>query len=157
MITSLAITGHRPDKLGGYRIPNCQFDQVTELLHKTFLELKPRTVISGMALGVDQWAAEVALDLGIHVVAAIPFEGQESNWPEESQRKYRALLRHVGAVKVVSPGGYAAWKMQYRNEWMVDHAEYVVAVWDRSPGGTANCMKYVIERGVPHRNLWEQM
>ena len=154
---TLAFTGHRPDKLGGYKIPNCQFSLVVELIHDVLVEMKPSSVISGMALGVDLWAPEIAMDLGIYTVAAIPFEGQESNWPVESQERYRALLNAVSDVKVVSPGGYAPWKMQYRNEWMVDHSNFVVAVWDGTPGGTANCMKYIMDKKVPFRNLYLEM
>ena len=37
---------------------------------------------------------------------------------------------------------YAAWKMQKRNEWMVDNSGAVIAVWDGTPSGTANTVKY---------------
>jgi len=36
--------------------------------------------------------------------------------------------------------------MQKRNEWMVDHSDYVIAVWDGSKGGTGNCVKYAIKQ-----------
>ena len=37
-------------------------------------------------------AAEVALDLGIKVLALVPCKGQESQWPLSSQKHYVALL-----------------------------------------------------------------
>jgi len=45
-------------------------------------------------------------------------------------------------VVVVSEGGYSARNMQRRNEWMVDHSDKVLAVWDGSNGGTGNCVAY---------------
>ena len=37
--------------------------------------------------------------------------------------------------------------MQKRNEYMVDLADRVIAVWDGSKGGTANCVKYAEKVG----------
>jgi uncharacterized phage-like protein YoqJ len=39
--------------------------------------------------------------------------------------------------------------MQKRNEWMVDHADAVIAVWDGSPSGTANCIGYARKKRRP--------
>lgn len=58
------ITGHRPQKLGGFK-PNPTQTWVRAKLRKTLAEAKKQhpeiEVISGMALGVDQWWAEEAL------------------------------------------------------------------------------------------------
>ena len=42
---------------------------------------------------------------------------------------------------------YAVWKMQKRNEWMVDNCDAVIAVWDGAPGGTANTVDYARKLG----------
>jgi uncharacterized phage-like protein YoqJ len=70
-----------------------------------------------MALGVDQDFAEICIQLGIPFTAAVPHLGQEVLWPEESQNKYRGLLGQAAQIVIVSPGGYAAWKLQKRNEY----------------------------------------
>jgi uncharacterized phage-like protein YoqJ len=106
-------------------------------------------VISGMALGVDQWWAKAALDLGIPYHAYIPFKGQESRWPEQSVKGFEHLLLNAKDMKIVCEGGYAPWKMQKRNEAMVDDAEVCVAVWDGTKGGTGNCVEYIIKQGKP--------
>lgn len=36
-----------------------------------------------------------------------------------------------------------------RNHWMVDRAHLLVAVFDGSPGGTAECVRYAEQRAVP--------
>jgi uncharacterized phage-like protein YoqJ len=143
----VAFTGHRPDKLGGYKTPNPIYDRVVDELHKALVSVRPTLAISGMALGVDQWAAEIALDLDIPLLAAIPFQGQESTWPDPSKAKYRALLARASHVIEVSKPGFAAWKMQKRNEWMVDNCDLLIAVWNWSPGGTCNCIKYAQKVG----------
>lgn len=142
----IACTGHRPDKLPnketGYILPNPTYIKVCKEIEKHLLQLKPEKVISGMALGADQYFAFVATKLNIPFIAAIPFEGQESAWPFQSQYLYKVLLKYACEKVIVSPGGYSAYKMQIRNEWMVDKCDILLAIWDGSSGGTANCINY---------------
>lgn len=150
----IAATGHRPNKLGGYGA-----DAATKLraIARAHLQEKaPDSVIIGMALGWDQAVGWAAIELGIYAHAAIPFAGQEKAWPIESQAAYWALLERCASRTVVFPGGYCAYAMQLRNEWMVDRCNRLMAMWDGSPGGTANCVKYAIKRGVAIDNLSEQ-
>ncbi len=151
----VAFTGHRPQKLGGFEQNPIQ-QRVRDMLYHKLQELKPEGAISGMALGVDIWAAEVCNGLSIPWVAAIPFEGQESRWPKESQERYRYLLEFASNIiyinnqpNYVSPPGYSASKMQIRNQWMVDHCDLLIAVWDGSTGGTANCIDYALQTKCP--------
>ena len=138
----VAFTGHRPDKLGGYKLPNDTYIKVCQKIDKTLRELKPEKVITGMALGVDQWVAMIAHKLGIPFLAAIPFDNQEIKWPPSSQKIYRLLRKLASEEVIVSEGKYAASKMQVRNKWMCDQCDKLIAVWDGSDGGTANCINY---------------
>lgn len=142
----IAGTGHRPDKLPnketGYKLPNPTYIKICKEIEKHLLELKPEKVISGMALGYDSYLAFVTLKLGIPLIAAVPFQGQELAWPQASQNAYNALLKRATEVVIVSEGGYSAHKMQIRNEWMVNHCDVLLACYDGSPGGTGNCIKY---------------
>jgi uncharacterized phage-like protein YoqJ len=148
---TVCFTGHRPDKLGGYNESNPIMTSVRKrLTHeiRRLLLAGNRTFITGMALGIDQLAADIVLELkaggisNIRLIAAVPFIGQERMWPPTSQRKFHEILAKCDEVVHVCEAGYAAWKMQKRNEWMVDHAEIVIAVWDGTAGGTGNCVKY---------------
>lgn len=70
---------------------------------------------------------------------------------------YRALRAAAFRVEIVSPGGYAAWKMHERNRWMVDHADHILALWDGGKdGGTANCIEYAEKKKLPITNVWEE-
>jgi uncharacterized phage-like protein YoqJ len=151
----VAFTGHRSDEFGGWK-DNQTHTAVRRAIREALERHKPEKVISGMALGVDTWAAEAAVDLRIPFIAAIPFEGQESVWPEPSQKRFRELLGLASETVVVCEGGYEAKKMQKRNEWMVDHCELLLAVWNGSPGGTANCVRYAEAVKKPIERLkWE--
>lgn len=138
----VSFTGHRPSKLGGYNPPNKIFNYITNELKRTLLELKPTKAVSGMALGWDQWAAEICLVLQIPLVAAIPFAGQEKIWPQSSKDIYYQLLKQATETVIVCEGGYAPWKMQKRNTYMVDNCDLLIACYDGTSGGTHNCIEY---------------
>ncbi len=143
----VSFTGHRPDKLGGYELPNPTYLKVCKDIDRTLKELKVEKVISGMALGVDQWAASIAIKLGIPFVAAVPFLGQEGMWPNQSKKIYKFLLDKAGEIVIVNEGGFTAKKLQLRNEWMVDNCDVLIAVYNGDDkGGTANCVRYAKEK-----------
>jgi uncharacterized phage-like protein YoqJ len=138
----VAFTGHRPNKLGGYDLPNPTYIKVCQEIEKNLKALNPDKVITGMALGVDQWAANIAHKLNIPFIAAVPFKDQESRWPQKSQKIYAKLIGLASEVIIVSPGTYSYEKMQIRNKWMVDNCNKLIAVWDGTTGGTGNCVEY---------------
>lgn len=146
-MTTAAFTGHRPNKLGGYDEVNPTRDQIRKLIRELLIGLAVTQAISGMALGVDQWAAEECVELGIPFIAAVPFEGQEDRWPPWSRAKYSELLNQSKEIVKICEPGYSPAKMQTRNEWMVDHCDVLIAVWDGSSGGTANCVRYAEQVG----------
>jgi uncharacterized phage-like protein YoqJ len=150
----VAGTGHRPDKLGGYG--DDVYQKLISLATDWLSDNLPTKVISGMAIGWDQALAQAAIDLQIPLVAAIPFKGQEDLWPEKSRIRYKEIMTKASTVKTVCSGAYAGWKMQTRNEWMVDQCDMVLALWDGTSGGTGNCVRYAKKTNKPLINLWEQ-
>jgi uncharacterized phage-like protein YoqJ len=138
----VSFSGHRPQKIGGFITPNPMYNYLTKELRKVLEELKPTKAISGMALGWDTWTAQMCIELGIPFVAAIPFIGQERIWPQKSKDIYNDLLKKASEVVIVSEGGYSAYKMQVRNQWMTDRCDKLIACWDGSSGGTGNCVDY---------------
>lgn len=149
-------TGHRPNKLGGYS--KDVFDKGVQVASfSLMLRSEPiEKVISGGALGWDQMLAQAALNLTMPLTLALPFTGFWNKWPKSSQDYLEYLVSQANEVKYVCEEGYAPWKMQKRNEWMVDNSDLVLALWDGSAGGTSNCVKYAEKVGKPITNLWEQ-
>lgn len=146
-MTIVAFTGHRSDKLGGYELPNPIYNYVYKETVKIIKEINPDEAISGMAMGFDQWAAVICLREGIPLTAAIPFKGQEKLWLKSSQEQYNKILVKCNNIHIVCEGGYAAWKMQHRNKWMVDNCDILIACWDGTSGGTENCIQYAEKIG----------
>lgn len=148
-----AATGHRPDKLGGYYDLTAA-ERLARIAGEFLAACQPDRVISGMAQGWDTAVATAAVRLGLPFTAAVPFVGQELMWPLTARKRYANLLECADEVVIVSPGAFSNAKMQTRNEWMVNRADLVVAMWDGSRGGTANCLDYAGARGVPVVNLF---
>ena len=146
----VCFTGHRPEKLMRF-----------EWLIKRDLEKQIRQAIAdgqdvfitGMARGADIWAAEIVLKLRskgapIKLICACPYEGFEKQWEISWQDRYRKILKEADLVRYICPG-YSKSCFQIRNEWMVNHAARVIAVFNNTPGGTMNTIEYAIRQNVP--------
>lgn len=149
MKKTIAFTGHRPGKLLGYKkADNYNLLIEAKRVIKEEIEKGTTTFITGMALGVDLWLAEIVLDFRdrkyphLKVTAAIPCIGQESKWPESSQNYYKYILERCNRKLLVTKGTYEPWMMDQRNMYMVDNSDGIIAVWNGTSGGTANCIKY---------------
>lgn len=153
----IAITGHRPNKLGNdYDLTSDLIQNIEHEIVKNLLKLCPKDTefkdyfifITGMALGIDTLFAKMAIDMNIPFIAAIPFHGQQLKWSKNSIQIYADIISNIFCdVKVVSNGTYAPYKMQIRNQWMVDNCDILIAVWDGSSGGTKNCVEYAKKQG----------
>ena len=65
-----------------------------------------------------------------------------AQWDKEHhQERYQAILSAADLVRFICPG-YSRSCFQRRNEWMVDHAARVIAVWNGQPSGTKNTLDY---------------
>ncbi len=147
---AVSFTGHRPERLGGYG-PNPTKDDVCAFLKRAILRLRDEgfeEFISGAALGVDQWAADIALELGLNVTFALPFAGYGENWPQESRDYLEAQKKKAKRIVVVCEGEYKPHKNHFRNTWMLDNSAVVVAVWNGAPdGGTASACRGLKKSG----------
>lgn len=149
-IRRACFTGHRPEKLTR-----------SETVIREDLEIQIRQAvadglnvfITGMARGVDIRAAQIVLKLRgagypIKLICACPYVGFETGWNQDWQRQYREILAAADFVKYVCEN-YSHSCFQIRNEWMVNHAARVIAVFNGEKSGTKNTIKYAEKDGVP--------
>lgn len=155
MKRKICFTGHRPNKTGGYsaKAKDTLVAFATELLSKRIEIIEEAYV--GMALGWDTATALACIALGIPFIACVPFKGQELAWPKESQDEFNYILSKAKEVIYVCDNGYAAWKMQKRNEFMVDNTVITISLWDGTSGGTGNCVAYAKSKTKPVVNVWD--
>ena len=143
-------TGHREDKL--HRTEEEIRDELKQEILKS-VEEGFTTFITGMAYGVDIWAGELLKELkrknkAIRLIAAVPFKGFESRWTDRWRWRFKQVLRKADEVHVICEG-YESYAYQKRNEWMVDRASKVIAVYNGEPSGTGNTINYAKKAGVP--------
>ena len=143
-------TGHRPDKLTRSK------EQITKDLTIAIDKAISdgfQTFISGMAMGVDIWAAQIVLEKknvlpGLHLICALPFPEFGDRWSSQWSDVYNEIIRQADLVKSISQSfSYASY--QKRNEWMVNHSGRVIAVYNGSAGGTRNTVEYAERYNVP--------
>lgn len=143
-------TGHRPEKLTRSEA-EIKIDLEVAILQA--IDDGFVTFITGMARGVDIWAAEITLQLrkrnpNLHLIAASPYEGFESHWSEDWTIRYKTVMEQADLVRYVCKG-YSKSCFQTRNEWMVDRASRVIAVYNGESGGTRNTIEYAHRHNIP--------
>lgn len=154
--SACAITGHRPKSFPwGYNEAARDCVLLKQVLAGQMKALADRGVtdfFSGMAQGVDLWAAQIALDLkkdrpAVRLRCVLPCEGQESKWPAPAQERYRSLLGQADEVSYVSRV-YHKNCMLERNRCLVCVAPILLAVYDGAyRSGTGMTVRYAKEQG----------
>lgn len=146
----VCFTGHRPEKLTRSEVA-IRKDLEIQICQAVADGLN--VFITGMARGVDIWAAQIVLMLhdegyDVKLMCACPYDGFECGWSQEWQKQYREILTAADFVKYVC-GGYSRSCFQIRNEWMVNHSARVIAVFNGEKSGTKNTIDYAAKVGVP--------
>jgi len=148
-LQTVTFTGHRPAKFGQAQVELVKL-RLADMISRLITERNAKHFIAGGAVGVDQWAAEAVLcarqEHDITLELALPFRGYDARWPAFSRKEYSHIRTLADKVTMVSEGRYHPSLYQHRNEYMVDHADCVIAVYDGSTGGTRNCVMYAMEQ-----------
>lgn len=159
-----AITGHRPTRFpfkydennnGCKRIKKRIRDQLIQLYEQDF-----RQFWVGGALGVDMWAGEILLRLKeqpeyseIQLMIALPFESHDTNWEVRSRRRMAFLIKHSTETVIVGKKEVPpAQNYRKRNEYIVDHADCLLAVYDNDRSirsGTGMTVNYARKKKLP--------
>ena len=142
-------TGHRPEKL------NCTENEAVALLTdhiRKAYSLGYTTFISGMARGIDIWAAEIVLGEkkvhpDIRLICALPHPDFEKRWNAQWQQRYSSILQKADLIKTICPA-FSMGAYQKRNIWMVNHSALVLAFFNGESGGTANTIQYAQKQGM---------
>ncbi len=128
--------------------------------------LLPLQLVSALAEGGDQLVAEVALDMGIHVLAPLPMplaEYEQDFQTPQSLARFRALLARVESRELslqfgirredlVQQGAARAHQYAQLGIFISSHCQLLLALWDGRPGAAAGGTAEVV-----HFHLYEEM
>jgi predicted RecB family endonuclease len=154
----IAVTGHRdlrPQDVGALR------EAVRKILVgiRSRVAGRPLLLLSGLAEGADQLAAEVALELGVPLGAVLPMplDIYRVQMPEAAQKKLDELLA-LAKMRVELPlEGRTPEHLRTSNDalaacyealalFLVRHGQALIALWDGKhsdkPGGTCRVVQY---------------
>jgi ribonuclease HI/uncharacterized phage-like protein YoqJ len=148
----IMVTGLRPPQLGGYE-PNETWDRVraklVEALAWQSVEQPDAIVVSGMGLGVEQLAAEAALEAGMPFVAVLPFPGIDGPWSADARSRFRSLVDR-SLMEVVyddreptsKQGAGAA--LSRRDAWLARQASSAIVVHDGDDERTEKALRSLV-------------
>lgn len=144
-------TGHRPKSLpfgNDEGAPGCERlkELLRENIERQITENGITHFISGMAMGVDIYAAEIVLQLKekyphITLECAIPCETQANRWNDSWRNRYFDIIYRADAAKTLQTR-YTYDCLMKRNKYMVDNSDVVIAVWNGEKSGTGNTVRY---------------
>lgn len=135
------VTGHRD-------IPAEEMAPVKEALRR---EIKKAVndgftvFLSGFADGVDQYFAEMILELqnknpDLKLIAVLPYQKRKDSL---CQKEHTNALLDACAEVIIIQEEYRPNVYSKRNRYMVEHADRVIAVYDgREKGGTVKTIRY---------------
>lgn len=149
-------TGHRPQSFS-FRFneehPDCVRIKTVlkEQIERLINEKGVMYFISGMALGVDLWAAEMVLELKksypkIKLECVIPYENQAASWTEAQRNRYFSILEQCDDESLLQYQ-YTSDCMFKRNKYMVHQSRYMLAVWNGCPSSTGMTVCNARDRG----------
>lgn len=150
-----AFTGHRPQHLPfGFNEADNRCNKLKQVLKEKIIYLiENKNVsyfISGMAIGVDMYSAEIVLDLkekypNITLECAIPCETQSYKWPKNLKSRYITILEKCDKKTLIQKH-YSYDCMNKRNQYIVDQSDFIIAVWNGKPSGTGKTIKYAKDK-----------
>lgn len=171
----IALTGHRPNKLGGYNLNTPEYDALQKDFEQYIRVMARKYDViwghTGLALGGDSiWgkailAMKKELPEQVKLYAECPFMNQSDVWFKQSDKDlWQELIDNADDITVYDPDmveykkshtdrenkGRAAQYLQVRNVGMIEHADILLALYNGdATGGTANAVHYAQKINKP--------
>lgn len=148
-------TGHRPEKL---TISEATVKDRLEKSIKDAIQYGFQSFITGMARGVDIWAAEIvlnekALNKNIELICAIPFENFENSRSQSEKKRYTDIINAADSTIYICKH-YFKGSFQLRNRYMVDNSARIICAYNGEKGGTKNTLVYAKKLDVEIVNIF---
>ena len=160
--TTCCFTGHRPEKLpgDGNVVNSMALRRILSILRLAIedaINEGYKTFISGMAPGIDLWAASFIRDIhaknpDINLVCVLPYKGQKKSLQGADLYDYNLLLDCAAQVICLNDN-YSSSCMRERNQYMVDHSSKLIAVVNNYRSGTGMTINMAKKRKIDIRTI----
>lgn len=149
-----SFSGYRPSKLPfRWDKKSADYRRIQELIRDevaAFAQNGVRFFQTGMARGIDLMCGETVLELRkkypIELICAVPCLNQYAGWSGEDRDTYHRLIREAANVIQITGENYSNGCMLKRNRYLVDTAQYLIAVFDGKKGGTMFTVNYAKQK-----------
>ncbi len=155
-LNTCAFSGSRPHRLPwGYDEDDARCAALKSMLKDSIamlIEEGYKKFLTGMAQGVDTWAALAVLELrrdnrDVQLHCVLPCMEQDQTWKDDAKKLYRSILAQAN-VTIYLNGKYNKNCMLERNQYMVDHSSLLLAVYSGAKrSGTGYTVNYAKKRG----------
>ena len=145
-------TGHRPEKLF---LPEAELKAMLGHQIDAAIADGYDTFISGMARGIDVYAAEevmARLDRDIKLVCVCPYHDSYMKFGAPWRERCVAIAAHA-AMQISVCDHYISSCFSKRNAWMVSNSSRLIAVFDGTRGGTYGTIARAAKCGLDVRIL----
>jgi hypothetical protein len=115
--------------------------------------------VCSLALGADQVFAYSVLAAGGAVHSVIPSSGYHTTFDDGPEREAYGALAALASQQLILPFSIPGEEaFLAAGHEVADNCDILIAVWDGLPatgvGGTADVVKYAMERGTPVEVIW---
>ena len=156
---TFCITGNRPEKFpfdykSGASIEMTAYAACIRKLAFDYLNAGYDHFIFGMARGVDidfgkeivRYKTTFDKFKNVKIEAAIPYRGQEARYDNLSRKKFKYRIENSGKITYIADE-YSRESYLKRDRYMVDNADFVLAIWNGvREGGTYYTIRYAEEK-----------
>ena len=159
---SCAVVGPKPTRFKfGYKEDNSLCRKIKKAMLRQFRRLYNKKDVHrfyiGGTLGVNLWAGELLLKLkeepgyeNIELVVVLPFSGHDAQWDIRSRKRLGYLIQNSAELLTIASKNCQASYIAL-NRYLVDHAEYMVAVSEKCTKAEDNSFQttaYATEKGL---------
>ncbi len=157
---AVMVLGMQPPGLGGYddnpirREARRRLGEVLAAKHQLDHDL---VVLTGLRLGAETLAAEVAAEAGMPYVAVLPYPDPDVKWPGTARQTFASLVEGAHAVvrlerKSPESAKAAGQALDRRNGWLRKVSDEAVVVWDGADARIGRLIRD-LERDLPD-DVW---
>ncbi|PKR85867.1 hypothetical protein CWO92_05705 [Heyndrickxia camelliae] len=157
MVKVLCISGYKPFELGIFSANHQAIKYIKMALNKEiirYLEDGLEWILISGQLGVELWAAEVALDLqneypDLKLAVLTPFLNQEEKWNENNKEIYEMVLAQADFVESISKQPYQnPQAFKNKNKIFLHKSDGLLIVYDEQNSGSP---KYLFDEAKKYK------